>query len=455
MAMMQSDYLQSAVDDLTARGVKTIVLVPNGTTTEYNSLTRQWKYIFGMENQEATYLEVPKVNSDARFVMTSHFADHPLITEILYENAKEVSKNPAKEVVIIVGHGPEDIEDNGPDLKILQPHVDRLKAKNEFADVKMINLQDDAIPPVRESNVRKLRRWVKQADQKGMTPIVVAIAAASFGVQTHIRTDLRGLDYVFADKGMAENPKYIQWITSVIEGHHRRAAKGRRKSLAPNACLRSLMSDTEIPVPVLYAALAGRGARRTATDAVRRLDELLTYVGVRPGWQVADLMASRGYVAAALAALVGDTGKVYAHNSPALLARFKGDNPIDARIRDQGIRNLFSLVAELEAPGLPVGQLDAVFSVMFYHDTVWVGTDRSAMNKAVFAALKPGGIYAVVDHHAPPGTGIGHARDLHRIDRETVTAEVAAAGFELADQSDFLENPDDPLTVMCPQTGAT
>jgi sirohydrochlorin cobaltochelatase len=217
MAMMQSDYLQSAVDDLTARGAKTIVLVPNGTTTEYNSLTRQWKYIFDMDQQEATYLEVPKVKSDARFVMTSHFADHPLITDILYENAKAVSKNPANEVVIIVGHGPEDVADNGPDLEILQPHVERIKAKNEFADVKMINLQDDAIPPVRESNVRKLRRWVKQADQKGMTPIVVAIAAASFGVQTHIRTDLRGLDYVFADKGMAENPKYIQWITSVIE----------------------------------------------------------------------------------------------------------------------------------------------------------------------------------------------------------------------------------------------
>ena len=211
------------------------------------------------------------------------------------------------------------------------------------------------------------------------------------------------------------------------------------------------MSDTEIPVPgFVLAALASprRSQEDRDRDAVRRLDELLTYVGVRPGWQVADLMASRGYVAAALAALVGDTGKVYAHNSPALLARFKGDNPIDARIRDQGIRNLFSLVAELEAPGLPVGQLDAVFSVMFYHDTVWVGTDRSAMNKAVFAALKPGGIYAVVDHHAPPGTGIGHARDLHRIDRETVTAEVAAAGFELSDESDFLENPDDPLTVM-------
>lgn len=217
MAMMTSAHLQAAVDDLQAHGAKTIVLVPNGTTTEYNSLTRQWKYIFDIDDEESTYLDVPKIQADGEFIMTTHFADHELITEILYENVKEVSSNPANEVVIMVGHGPEDPADNGPDLAILQAHVDRIKAKNEFADVRIINLQDDAIPPVRESNVRKLRRWVKQADDKGQVPIVVSVAAASHGVQTNIRKDLRGLDYVFADKGMAENPKYIEWITAVIE----------------------------------------------------------------------------------------------------------------------------------------------------------------------------------------------------------------------------------------------
>lgn len=217
MAMMQSAYLRSAVDDLKERGAKKIVLVPNGTTTPYNTLTRQWKYIFGIDDQEATYLEVPKVQSDVPFVLTSHFADHELITGILYDHIKEVSENPANEVVIIVGHGPEDIEDNIPDLEILQAHADRIAAKKEFADVQIINLQDDAIPAIRESNVRKLRRWVKQANKKGQTPVVVAIAAASHGVQTHIRQDLRGLDYVFADKGMSEHPQYIEWIASVIE----------------------------------------------------------------------------------------------------------------------------------------------------------------------------------------------------------------------------------------------
>lgn len=216
MAMMKSSQIQSAVDDLTERGAKSIVVVPNGTTTPYNTLTRQWQYIFDM-GEEATYLEVPKVKSEASFHMTEHFADSPLITDILYDYVKEVSKNPTNEFVMIIGHGPEDGEDNEPDLEILNAHVERIKARNEFADVKLWNLQDDAIPPVRKSNVKKIRRWMKKASEQGQDVIVVAIAAASHGVQEHIREDLRGLDYTFADKGMSEHPKYLEWMESAID----------------------------------------------------------------------------------------------------------------------------------------------------------------------------------------------------------------------------------------------
>jgi predicted methyltransferase len=183
-------------------------------------------------------------------------------------------------------------------------------------------------------------------------------------------------------------------------------------------------------------------------DGLRRLGELMAFFGVQPGWHVADLMASRGYVVGALAEIVGDQGVVYAQNSKQLLARFKGEAPIPDRIERYGLANVIDVVAELEDLGLPKGQLDAVFSFMFYHDSVWVGTDRAAMNAAVFAALKPGGIFAVVDHHAAPGSGTSVAQTLHRIDRAVVVDEITAAGFELSEESDFLANPDDPRTAM-------
>lgn len=217
MAMMNSAHLQSAVDDLRAAGARRIILVDQGTTTRYNSLTRHWQYIFGMY-PESSYMDVPKIKAPGvEFVWAGHFNDHPLITEMLYDGARSVSKNPANEVLIIVGHGPEEAADNVPDLKVLQAHVDRLKARKQFADVRLINLQDDAIVPVRESNVRKLRSWIQQATKSGRKVIVVPVAAASYGVQRNIKTDLRGLQYTFAEKGLIENPRFMEWVDSIVK----------------------------------------------------------------------------------------------------------------------------------------------------------------------------------------------------------------------------------------------
>ena len=114
-------------------------------------------------HDESSYLDVPRVESNATFMMSKHLDDHPLVTEILLDHTNEMSTDPQNEVVIIVGHGPEEVEDNIPDLELMQVHVDRIKAQTEFADVKAINLQDDAYPPIRKSNVTKLRRWISSA----------------------------------------------------------------------------------------------------------------------------------------------------------------------------------------------------------------------------------------------------------------------------------------------------
>ncbi|MCP4000968.1 MAG: hypothetical protein GY727_08650 [Gammaproteobacteria bacterium] len=215
MAMMMSAPLQSSVNDLTERGAKRIVLVPTAVSGN-NTLTRQWEYIFNMRD-ESSYLDVPRIKSDADFLMSSHMEDHPLITEALLDFTKAKSNNPENEVVIIVAHGPEDVEDNVPDLEILQVHVDRIKSETNFSDVKVINLQDDAYPPIRKSNVKKLRRWITSAQRAGKDVIVTVCSTASFGVQQHISQDLLGLEYAFADQGLSEHPNYQKWIEAAVE----------------------------------------------------------------------------------------------------------------------------------------------------------------------------------------------------------------------------------------------
>jgi len=188
-----------------------------------------------------------------------------------------------------------------------------------------------------------------------------------------------------------------------------------------------------------------RPERDLARDALRRPAETLIFFGVQPGQRVAELNAGWGYFSGLLAEAVAKDGRVYAHTTDASVKRWGGSNPIEKRIARTGISNIETIQAPMDAPALP-GNLDAVFSIMNYHDAVWTGADRAAMNKAVFEALKPGGLFGIIDHHARPGRGTDDCHSIHRIERQVVVDEVTAAGFALSEESELLANQDDPCT---------
>jgi predicted methyltransferase len=93
-----------------------------------------------------------------------------------------------------------------------------------------------------------------------------------------------------------------------------------------------------------------------------------------------------------------------------------------------------------------VRDLDAVVNVLFYHDFQWQGVDRRAHNRDVFQALRPGGVYVIVDHSAAAGTGASGSQTVHRIEESLVVAELEAAGFVLDARADFMRNPRDDRT---------
>jgi predicted methyltransferase len=93
--------------------------------------------------------------------------------------------------------------------------------------------------------------------------------------------------------------------------------------------------------------------------------------------------------------------------------------------------------------------VDAVLLIQFYHDLkrneASETVDTADMNRKILAALKPGGIYLVIDHNAEAGSGWRDATTLHRIDPATIKSEVTAAGFELVQDSKLLANPADDV----------
>lgn len=179
-------------------------------------------------------------------------------------------------------------------------------------------------------------------------------------------------------------------------------------------------------------------------DQRRRPEKLLEFYDVRPGMRVLDLSAGAGYNTELLARVVGPDGVVYAQNS-----RYFLDNSVKGRFDERRqkpvMQKVLHLVREFDDPVPPeVRNLDLVTFNFNYHDIVWLGVDRAKMNRAVFSALKSGGVYIVADHSARPGAGINEVKSLHRIEESVVRKEVEAAGFKFVAEGGILRNPDDP-----------
>lgn len=188
----------------------------------------------------------------------------------------------------------------------------------------------------------------------------------------------------------------------------------------------------------------GRTVEDRARDIDRRPAEVLRFCEVGPGKRVGELMAGRGYYTEILSTAVGPSGRVFAHNSPFVLQRFAA-KPFSRLLERLPLRNVTRLDAVPENPGLP-SDLDAVLLIRFYHDFYWQEVDRAAVNRAVFAALAPGGAYCVLDHHAEAGSRDRDVQELHRVDAAMVKAEVLAAGFEWDEESDILRHAEDDRT---------
>ena len=196
--------------------------------------------------------------------------------------------------------------------------------------------------------------------------------------------------------------------------------------------------------PAAAPAAAAAAAAAPALDPAWKVPEVIAFIGVKPGFKVADVVGGR--LTRTLAQAVGPTGKVYAVETaevvkvhPEVLQLMGALSAVQPQIVVSS--------APVSAP-LPQG-LDVVFIRQNYHDLydAFMGpADVPAFNRAVFTALKPGGVYVVLDHAAAAGSGVAATETLHRIDPARVKADVTAAGFKLVAESPILASAADDHT---------
>lgn len=243
-------------------------------------------------------------------------------------------------------------------------------------------------------------------------------------------------------------------------------------------------SNQPLSAQRIAAVLASqdRSAADLRNDIRRKPDLMLAFIGVRPGMTVLDLSAGGGYTTELLARAVGPNGRVYGQNAPrdpaspprqpvvpegnaaptsaldispasAATAALPARQTLAERAKNPAL-NIVALTRKFEDP-LPADvsaqTLDLATLMFNYHDLGYQGVDRMQMNKAVFKALKTGGIYVIADHAGRAGTGISEAATLHRMEEAFLRKEVEAAGFKQVASGDFLRNPSDPRDKNTPE----
>jgi predicted methyltransferase len=192
-----------------------------------------------------------------------------------------------------------------------------------------------------------------------------------------------------------------------------------------------------------------RPAADKALDAGRKPDQIMAFYRIKPGMTVADVFAGGGYMTELFSRIVGSSGKVYSQNGPFPEKYKKIGDLWNERLKEPALKNVVAVSKPLDAPDLlPVapGSLDAVIIHLNYHDMVGFKLNRENVNAAVFKALKPGGIYGIVDHSAKSGTGDTETTTLHRIDEDFLIKDVEKAGFKLTGASAALRHPEDDRT---------
>ena len=238
-----------------------------------------------------------------------------------------------------------------------------------------------------------------------------------------------------------------------------------------------------------------RSAADRTNDRRRKPEEMLAFIGPRPGMVALDLSAAGGYTTELLARSIGPMGKVYgqapvrdpnrapprpaapegnsnpsaapAAATPAPAAAAPATPPAPPRPSAVALADRDAAMKRAGVPAAPIvavpqpfetpipaelapGSLDLATLMFNYHDLGFMGVDRAAMNRAVFGALKSGGAYVIADHAGRPGTGISESGTLHRIEEAFLKQEVEAAGFRLRAEGMFLRNPNDPRDKNTP-----
>ncbi len=180
-------------------------------------------------------------------------------------------------------------------------------------------------------------------------------------------------------------------------------------------------------------------------DAERKPAQLMSFLGVEPGMTAIDVIAANGYLTEVLSITVGPKGKVYLQN-PAMMLQMR-EGALGKAVADRVAGNRLPNVVRVDGDvsSVPPGSADVAITAMNFHDIYNMGGAAAGQGlmKDVYTALKPGGVFGVIDH---AGNDAADNKDLHRVPKHVAIETAKAVGFVVEAESDLYANPADDHT---------
>jgi sirohydrochlorin ferrochelatase len=244
LGMADPATLQAGLDKLAARGVKRVIAVPLFIHSRSEVLD-QTAYALGLSDKPSEVLRaaaermmaahqaamkkrsgsragpmaamhhhmfsLDRVKTSLPITMTAALDDAGLVSSILLERAKSLSRDAKTEGVVLVAHGPVDDAAVGAWNDAMAKHAEFVRREGGFRAASFALLRDDAAPRVRAASVKILRKRVIAAG-KGGRALVVPVLIARGGIEGKLPRDLAGLDYAWDGSTLMPHDGFEGWV---------------------------------------------------------------------------------------------------------------------------------------------------------------------------------------------------------------------------------------------------
>jgi len=225
---------QDMVSELVRRGASEVVVVPM-LVSSHSGHFEQIRWLAGetdtLDADMQHHLHMSGIERSTAGVpirLARAIDDAPDVADVLADRARALAKDPRKQALFLVGHGPNSAEDYAAWMNNLRPIAARVKQQAGFRSVLVGLVRDDASKPVRAEAVDHVRELIRmQRELTGRDVVVVPVLVASGRVSREtIPADLKGLPVIYSGETLLPHPGMARWIETRVHDMARRDVAG-------------------------------------------------------------------------------------------------------------------------------------------------------------------------------------------------------------------------------------